>query len=160
MVCHLQGIFPTQDWTQVSWIAGRCFTVWATKSSLVPFIPIAGPLQIHLPSTSSVSPQRTQWGLLTVFSVLGLLHQRVHQETLRSFHFPEFYSKTNHESPIFWDSLKSWSFYMWTHGRAFSSTWTCTHKHIHTGTELILRDLLQPKLFVTDWELGRGMLKI
>ena len=28
-------------------------------------------------------------------SVLGLLHQRVHQETLRSFHFPEFYSKTN-----------------------------------------------------------------
>ena len=49
---------------------------------------------------------------------------------------------------------------MWTHGRAFSSTWTCTHKHVHTGTELILRDLLQPKLFVTDWELGRGMLKI
>ena len=127
---------------------------------LVPFIPIAGPLQIHLPSTSSVSPQRTQRGLLTVFSVVGLLHQRVHQETLRSFHFPEFYAKTNHKSPILWDSCKPWSFYMWIHGRAFSSTWTCTHKHIHTGTELILRDLLQPKLFLTNWESGREMLKV
>ena len=31
--CHtlLQGIFPTQNWTQVSCIAGRFFTIWATR---------------------------------------------------------------------------------------------------------------------------------
>ena len=31
--CHacLQGIFPTQDWTQVSLIAGGFFTDWATR---------------------------------------------------------------------------------------------------------------------------------
>ena len=34
--CHflLQEIFPTQDWTQVSRIVGRCFTVWATREDL------------------------------------------------------------------------------------------------------------------------------
>ena len=34
--CHalLQGIFPTQDQTQVSHIAGRFFTVWATSVAL------------------------------------------------------------------------------------------------------------------------------
>ena len=35
--CHaiLQGIFPTQprDWTQVSHIAGRSFTIWATREA-------------------------------------------------------------------------------------------------------------------------------
>ena len=32
MGCHflLQEIFPTQGWTQVSRIAGRCFIIWAT----------------------------------------------------------------------------------------------------------------------------------
>ena len=29
----LQGIFPTRDWTQVSHIAGRRFTVWASRES-------------------------------------------------------------------------------------------------------------------------------
>ena len=29
----LQGIFPTQDWTQVSRIAGGFFTVWATREA-------------------------------------------------------------------------------------------------------------------------------
>ena len=27
----LQDIFPTQDWTQISCIVGRCFTIWATR---------------------------------------------------------------------------------------------------------------------------------
>ena len=31
----LQGIFPTQDWTQVSRIAGRFFTSWATREALI-----------------------------------------------------------------------------------------------------------------------------
>ena len=33
--CHflLQGIFPTQDWTGVSLIAGRFFTIWATREA-------------------------------------------------------------------------------------------------------------------------------
>ena len=33
--CHalLQGIFPTQDQTQVSYIAGRFFTIWATREA-------------------------------------------------------------------------------------------------------------------------------
>ena len=33
--CHalLQGIYPTQDWTQVSHIAGRFFTNWATREA-------------------------------------------------------------------------------------------------------------------------------
>ena len=30
----LQEIFPTQDWTRVSYVAGRFFTVWATKPFL------------------------------------------------------------------------------------------------------------------------------
>ena len=29
----LQGIFPTQDWTQFSCIAGRFFTIWATREA-------------------------------------------------------------------------------------------------------------------------------
>jgi len=29
----LQGIFPTWDQTQVSWIAGRFFTSWATREA-------------------------------------------------------------------------------------------------------------------------------
>ena len=29
----LQGIFPTQDWTQVSCIAGSFFTSWATREA-------------------------------------------------------------------------------------------------------------------------------
>ena len=29
----LQGIFPTQGWTQVSWIAGQFFTIWAHQES-------------------------------------------------------------------------------------------------------------------------------
>ena len=31
--CHFlfQEIFPTRDWTQVSHIVGRCFTIWATR---------------------------------------------------------------------------------------------------------------------------------
>ena len=29
----LQGIFPTRGWTQVSWIAGRFFIVWATREA-------------------------------------------------------------------------------------------------------------------------------
>ena len=29
----LQGIFPTQGWTQVSSIAGRVFTIWATREA-------------------------------------------------------------------------------------------------------------------------------
>ena len=34
--CHflLQGIFQTKDWTQVSHIAGRFFTIWATREFL------------------------------------------------------------------------------------------------------------------------------
>ena len=34
--CHalLQEIFPTRDWTQVTHIVGRFFTVWATKETL------------------------------------------------------------------------------------------------------------------------------
>ena len=33
--CHalLQGIFPTQDQTQVSCIAGGFFTIWATREA-------------------------------------------------------------------------------------------------------------------------------
>ena len=33
--CHalLHGIFPTHDWTWVSHIAGRCFTIWATREA-------------------------------------------------------------------------------------------------------------------------------
>ena len=30
----LQGIFPTQDWTLVSHIAGGFFTSWATREAL------------------------------------------------------------------------------------------------------------------------------
>ena len=30
----LQGIFPTRDWTQVSCIAGRFFTRWATRGGV------------------------------------------------------------------------------------------------------------------------------
>ena len=29
----LQGIFPTQDWTQVSYFAGRFLTIWATSKA-------------------------------------------------------------------------------------------------------------------------------
>ena len=31
--CHflLQGIFPTRNWTRVSRIVGRRFTIWATR---------------------------------------------------------------------------------------------------------------------------------
>ena len=35
--CVLQGIFPPSDWTQVSCIAGRFFTVWATREALCKF---------------------------------------------------------------------------------------------------------------------------
>ena len=33
--CHalLQGIFPTQDWTQIFQIAGGFFTIWATREA-------------------------------------------------------------------------------------------------------------------------------
>ena len=31
----LQGIFRSRDWTQVSCIAGRFFTVWATRKALL-----------------------------------------------------------------------------------------------------------------------------
>ena len=30
----LEGIFPTRDWTQVSWITGGFFTNWATREAL------------------------------------------------------------------------------------------------------------------------------
>ena len=30
----LQGIFPTLDWIEVSCIAGRFFTIWATREAL------------------------------------------------------------------------------------------------------------------------------
>ena len=33
----LQGIFPTQDWTQVSRIAGGYFTNWATREAQVQY---------------------------------------------------------------------------------------------------------------------------
>ena len=35
MECHnlLQGIFPTLGWNRVSYIAGRLFTVWATREA-------------------------------------------------------------------------------------------------------------------------------
>ena len=32
----LQGIFPTRDWTQVSCISGRFFTIWATSEACCP----------------------------------------------------------------------------------------------------------------------------
>ena len=34
----LQGIFPTRGWTQVSWIAGRFFIVWATREALASIV--------------------------------------------------------------------------------------------------------------------------
>ena len=39
--CHvlLHRIFPTHDWTQVSSIMGRFFTVWATRGSLYTLLP-------------------------------------------------------------------------------------------------------------------------
>ena len=46
----LQGIFPTQDRTWVSHIAGRFFTVWATKETL-------NQLYVYLfPSLLNLSP--------------------------------------------------------------------------------------------------------
>ena len=40
VVCHflLQGIFPTRERTQVSSIAGRFFTIWATGAQLFYFL--------------------------------------------------------------------------------------------------------------------------
>ena len=41
--CHslLQGIFPPRDGTWVSRIAGKCFTLWATREGPIPLYPFA-----------------------------------------------------------------------------------------------------------------------
>ena len=52
--CHalLQGIFPPRDWTQVSCIAGRFFTIWATqKAQLFSYFPLYSNPLPSLPSS-------------------------------------------------------------------------------------------------------------
>ena len=45
--CHflLQGIFPTQGWSQVSYIAGRFFTIWHTRKGICLTLPLPGQLE-------------------------------------------------------------------------------------------------------------------
>ena len=43
------GIFPTRDWTYISWIAGRFFTIWATREAL----PWSDSRQLTLPGPSN-----------------------------------------------------------------------------------------------------------
>ena len=48
----LQGIFPTQDLTQVSRIAGKFFAVWATREALIYHILFQNPV-----SSSDLCPE-------------------------------------------------------------------------------------------------------
>ena len=45
--CHFlpQGIFPTQDWAQVSWMAGRCFTM-GTTGEATPVVVMQSPAKL------------------------------------------------------------------------------------------------------------------
>ena len=60
--CLLQGIFPTRDRTRISCIAGRCFTVWATRKAQYVCIYIWW-LRIHLPmqETQETWVRKTPW---------------------------------------------------------------------------------------------------
>ena len=59
VVCHflLQGSFQPRDWTRVSLIAGRHFTIWATRGTLLSFLRVKPKFMTYKPLTF----QRKEW---------------------------------------------------------------------------------------------------
>ena len=91
---------PTRDWTQVSWIAGRFFTVWATREAVSPFL---GDLIPTYALLQALFPWPVEQSLRLSEISLGVLSEGLHYDPhLQGFPVFKDGSCFSEEPPLPW----------------------------------------------------------
>ena len=100
----LQGIFPTQGWTQASYIAGRFFTSWAMKEAPIWSEVMVKKLSAQFPSTREMTGVSSSWnGFASQPSALSFMPSCpcwLQRKLLRRGHPPERLPSGEEDSPL------------------------------------------------------------